>query len=268
LKEPIDKTPETVNANEKPQSNSKLQAGATVETNPISWTTSCSSCHAKITLPRKTPPFGTALVCPTCKAPIQTVHKDSEGSLVGWNPHQVDMIFGYQTCSIEHPRCPWCSKIVYAVVFPERGRDVPWYAVREQQNPMANFTVPVACPNCSSTFIIEWEGWPFQFKSQKQCCFCGLVVIGDDQPMAIPEDKREQFEVNLDRKASRMAYLHDESGKPLWYACPNCMKTALNAFDAKQGTDPAQANSLGFGFLEIPDFSGLRKDHVQLPGAV
>jgi hypothetical protein len=215
------------------------------ETDQMSWTTYCRSCHAKVILPRTTPPFGTALICSTCKTPLQRVHEDPPGCPVGWSPQQVQVTFGYHGCSIEHPRCPWCGKIAYAIVFPEQGREVAWSAVQEQENPMANYTIRVECPNCSRTFAIEWDGWPFSFDSRKQCCFCGLEVIGDDQPMAFPEDKLAQFEELLGRKASKMAYLKDEEGKPLWYACPTCLKTALKAFDQQPGTDLAQAYSIG-----------------------
>ena len=215
------------------------------ETDQTSWATYCRSCHAKMILPRTTPPFGTALICPTCKTPVQSVHEDPPGCPVSWSPRQVQIIFGYQGCSIEHPRCPWCGKVAYAVVFPERGREVAWYAVQQQENPKANYTIQVECPNCSRTFTVEWDGWPFSFDSRKQCCFCGFEVIGDEQPSAIPEDKLAKFEGHLGYKASKMPYLRDENGKPLWYACPRCLKTALKASEKQQGTDLAQAYSLG-----------------------
>ena len=215
-----------------------------VEPNQTSWTTYCPSCRAKVTLPRTTPPFGTTLVCPTCKTPVQTIHEDPPGCPVSWDPKLVQMVFGYERCCLEHPRCPWCGKIAYAVVFPERGREVAWYAVRQQQNPMANYAIQVECTNCSRTFTVEWDGWPFSLDSHsKQCCFCGIEFFGDT--MCIPEDRRSTFEGHLGRKASRMAYLRDENGKSLWMACPICLKAALSNYDQEQGTDLAQAYSIG-----------------------
>lgn len=205
----------------------------------------CRSCHAAITVPRTTPKLGTALICPACKAPFQRVHEDPAGSPVGWTPQQARLILGYTACSIEHPRCPRCGKTVYAVVFPERGRDVPWYAVEKQQDPMANFTMQVDCPNCSQPFTVEWEGWPFPFDSHKQCNFCGLVVSGDTNPQGIPEDKRAQFEADLGGGAVKNAYLVGSDGKPLWYACPLCIRNVIQVRQRKEGTDLAKAYSLG-----------------------
>lgn len=209
------------------------------------WRSYCRNCHAVLTLPRRPPPYGTALVCPTCKAPIQTVHEDPPGCPVGSTPQQVQIDFGYVGCSIEHPRCPRCGKVVHAIVFPERGRDVAWYAVEKQENLMSNFTVQVDCPHCNQSFAIEWDEWPFDFNRRKQCNFCGIEVIGDPNPQAIPDDRRAEFEANLGRKASKNAYLRDGNGKPLWYACPSCLNAAVKAKQRADGTDLSKAYSLG-----------------------
>lgn len=195
------------------------------------WETYCQSCGTKYSLPRKRPPFGTALVCPKCKNPSQTVREDPPGCPSSWAPKTVELVFGYQECSIEHPRCPWCGKLNYMVVFPERGREVPWYSVEKQENPMSNYTIQVQCINCNRVFTIEWEGWPFSIESRAQCCFRGIVGIGDEGFMTIPEERRANFERYLGRKASSMAYLRDENNKPLWMACPRCLISALRASD-------------------------------------
>ena len=238
------------------------------------WTLRCPSCRAEYTLPRATPPFGTALVCPECKSPSQSVQEDLPGCPQGWTPRQVQLIFGYHGCSVEHPRCPWCGKLVYAVVFPERGREVPWYAVRKHENPVASYAIQVQCTNCSRAFTVEWDGWPFSTELRKQCCFCGARVIGDAQYMTIPEDRRENFERDLGRKALSMAYLKDENGMPLWMACPICLMTALSAHDKEQGTDLARAYSLGpeldpyvAELLEIDQAEGLMNEGHGPPSA-
>lgn len=209
------------------------------------WTTHCRSCGVAVSIPRTAPPFGTTLVCPTCKSPVQSVYEDPPGCPVGWSPREVQVIFGYQKCSIEHPRCPWCGKIVYSVVFPERGREVPWYAVQQQENSMANYTIKVQCIHCARKFTVEWDGWPFSLDSEQRCNFCSIVGVGVSQFMTIPDDRRAKFETNLGRKASTLPYLTDKNGSPLWVACPICLKTALWNYDQEQGTDLAQVYSLG-----------------------
>jgi hypothetical protein len=135
--------------------------------------------------------------------------------------------------------------LVYAVVFPERGPEVPWYAVQQQENPMANYTIEVQCVHCARMFTIEWDGWPFSIESEPQCNFCSVIGVGNSGFMAIPEDRRVVFESNLGRKASTMSYLKDKNGSPLWMACPICLKTALRNYDREQGTDLAQTYSIG-----------------------
>lgn len=223
-----------------PQANS----GKT-KSDPSLATTNCRSCGAPVRLSRTTPEFGTALICPECKTPLFNVFEDQPGCPASWSPQDVQAAFGYTGCCLEHPSCAWCGKHAYAIVFPERGREVAWYSVQRPENPMADFAVQVDCQSCGRTFTVEWDGWPFPLDSRTLCCFCGNVVVGDTQPRAISDDKRAEFEHLLHQKASKMPYLHDGAGKPLWYACPACLERATRSLSQMQGTAPVQANGMG-----------------------
>jgi hypothetical protein len=209
------------------------------ETDQAFRTTRCRSCGEEVALPRKAPAYGTTLVCSTCKAPLQAVYEDVSGCL-GCDPNEVRAIFGYEGCAIEHPRCPWCAKIVYAVLFPELGAEVAWYANRQQENPQANYTIQVECPSCGNAFCVEWDGWPFRLDSQMRCNFCGVVGVGHSQFSTLPEDRRADFERLLGRNPSTLSYLRDDEGHPVWVTCPVCINTALSAFQKEQGPDVAK----------------------------
>lgn len=197
------------------------------------WQIYCRSCRAQVDVPRSTPPFGTILACPECNAPLVSIYEDTPGCPMYWPPHTVQAVLGYKDCSLEHPRCPFCGKIVYAVIFPDRGYEVPWYANQEHDNPKANYAIKIRCLHCSKTFVVEWDEWPFSIASRKRCNFCGAIGLSDVQFMTIPEDRRHGFQSDLGRTPVTMPYLKDETGNTLWMACPVCLKVALSNHDRK-----------------------------------
>jgi len=186
----------------------------------------CDSCGTRNNFRRLDPLFGKALVCSACSAPLVPIHEPDPRCPMPIEPSEVSALFGLEHCSIEHPRCPWCQKINYCIVFPERGLEVGWYANREQENPKANFVIEVECVHCCKQFVVEWDGWPFPIERLKRCNFCSGVGFEDVQFGTIPEENRRHFEYDLGQTSKTMPYLKDENGAWLWIACPTCLKTA------------------------------------------
>ena len=185
----------------------------------------CSKCGEKNEIPKVTPSFGTSLRCHKCHASLISVYESSPGCPNSIEPSEVKAFFGYDGCSLGHPRCPWCQKINYSVVFPERGCQLSWYTNREQENPQANFVVNIECFHCGKSFFVEWDGWPFI--SWLRCNFCSVIGSVKLQFMAIPENRRSDFESDIGRKAATLPYKRDDQGGLIWVACPNCLDRAL-----------------------------------------
>jgi hypothetical protein len=184
----------------------------------------CPKCGENAELPETTPQFGTSLTCRKCHASLMPVYEPELGSPVSVEPSEVVAFLGYHDCSLDHPRCPWCQKINYSVVFPEAGYRISWYANREQENPRANFVIGVQCVHCGQRFVVEWDVWPFD--STLRCNFCSKVGGRDIQFMTIPESRRSIFERALGRTFATQAHQRDNRGDPLWVVCPDCLKAA------------------------------------------
>ncbi len=202
---------------------------------------SCPICGAEVSLPSDDRPlFGVAIVCPRCKGSLYA-HSDLESPL-SIEPADVHAVFGYEAVSMDHPRCPWCGKINYCVIFPEKGPDVAWYANREQENQKANFVITAQCVHCGKRFVIEWDGWPFPIERVKRCNFCSKVTV-DDEPLAcIPEDKRRHFEADLGHATATVPYLKGKDGTWHWVACDACRRMAMQNHKSGcrfQETEPA-----------------------------
>ena len=118
----------------------------------------CSSCGHKNPLPLTTPAFGTSLICSQCKASLIRVSDANQRPYIP--PREVALFFGYEGCSLLHPRCPSCRAINYSVIVPERGYSVSFYWNKEQENPDAAFVVDVNCSHCQKPFVIEWDEDP------------------------------------------------------------------------------------------------------------
>jgi hypothetical protein len=119
--------------------------------------TICMACHKQTPLPEQDAPWGTALICVHCHTPL--IRHDLDDPLPT-SPKRLEMFYGLRERGLEHPRCPSCRKINYAVVFPAKGMNLAWYAVEEPKNP-SGFRFKVTCVHCSKDFYIEWDENPF-----------------------------------------------------------------------------------------------------------
>ena len=125
---------------------------------PITKSIACPACGHSNTLPNETPAFGSAVICSQCKASLIPVRNPREQRYI--LPRSVALFLGYRGCSLIHADCPWCQKVNYSVVVPERGHDVSFYWNRKQENPKAAFVVNVKCPQCEKPYVIEWDEDP------------------------------------------------------------------------------------------------------------
>jgi hypothetical protein len=119
--------------------------------------TNCIVCRAPIPFPQKDAPWGSALICPYCHAPRLTYDKETP---LPTSPINLKLNWGMEGRGLEHPRCPFCSQINFAIVFPANGMNLTWFSVAEPENP-AGFTINVTCINCAKEFCVEWDENPF-----------------------------------------------------------------------------------------------------------
>ncbi len=117
----------------------------------------CIACRKPMPFVQKDAPLGSALICPHCHAP--RLRYDSENPL-STPPSHCKIHFGMEGRGLEHPRCPYCKKINYAIVFPAKGMTLSWYTVTEPENP-SGFRFKVVCVNCNKDFYVEWDENPF-----------------------------------------------------------------------------------------------------------
>ncbi|MFZ3150799.1 MAG: hypothetical protein WA116_03855 [Anaerolineaceae bacterium] len=119
--------------------------------------TTCMTCHKQTPFPESDVPWGTALICIHCHTPL--IRPDLDNPLPT-SPERLNMFYGLLDRGLEHPRCPFCGKINYAIVFPAKGMKLAWYVVPESENP-SGFRFKVVCVNCKKDFYIEWDESPF-----------------------------------------------------------------------------------------------------------
>jgi hypothetical protein len=112
----------------------------------------CMSCHKRTPFPIDTPPFGLALVCQHCRAPLISV--DTESNTV--SPERLQKSFGYRNRCLVHAACPWCRKNNYAITAPANCR-IGGLADRKPQNPNAVFRMQIDCVHCGTDFWMEWD---------------------------------------------------------------------------------------------------------------
>jgi hypothetical protein len=126
-----------------------------IETIPVT----CMVCHKQTPVPTSNPSFGTSLRCVHCQSPLIRVSEPEQGSPLSTSPELLQRIYGYSGLYLDHPRCPWCKKINYSIVFPADGRFIGWYAVRNPENPQA-FRIDIKCIHCGKGFHVEWDKNP------------------------------------------------------------------------------------------------------------
>lgn len=131
--------------------------------------TTCLVCHERTLLPQKDPPWGTALACMHCHAPLIGGSQPEEESPLSISAQTLEKTYGMTGRALEHPRCPFCGKINHAVVFPARGQSIAWYAVEDLPDP-ARFSFPVHCVHCDKDFHIDWDENPLR----ATCRICGI----------------------------------------------------------------------------------------------
>lgn len=117
----------------------------------------CMACHKRTPLPERDAPWGTALICVNCHMPL--IRPSDIDDPLFTSPERLEKFYGLLGRGLEHPRCPFCIKINYAIVFPARGLSLGWYAVREPQNPIG-FSFKVLCIHCNTNFYVEWDKNP------------------------------------------------------------------------------------------------------------
>jgi hypothetical protein len=121
----------------------------------------CIACHKRTPVPTSDPPFGAPLRCVHCQSSLIRPSEPEEGSPLSTSSELLNKVYGYSDRYLDHPRCPWCGKTNYSIVFPEKGRSIGWYAEREPKNPQA-FCVTVRCVHCDKDFYVEWDENPLQ----------------------------------------------------------------------------------------------------------
>lgn len=126
----------------------------------------CMACRKRTPLPKRDAPWGSAVICINCHAPLMG-SEDPEQPL-STLPERVEKVYGMSGRGLEHPRCPFCNKINYGIVFPARGMSLGWYAVKEPENPKG-FSFKVACIHCNTIFHVEWDESPLK----ATCSVCG-----------------------------------------------------------------------------------------------
>lgn len=120
--------------------------------------TTCMACHKQTPLPEREAPWGTALICVNCQAPL--IQHDLHNPLPT-SPERLKLFYGLLERGLEHPRCPYCKKINYAIIFPAKGMTLAWYVVTKPENP-SGFWFKVVCVHCNKDFYAEWDENPFQ----------------------------------------------------------------------------------------------------------
>jgi hypothetical protein len=121
----------------------------------------CMSCHKRTPVPTSDPPFGTPLRCVHCQSSLIRPSEPEVGNPLSTSSELLNRVYGYSGRYLDHPRCPWCGKTNYSIVFPEKGRIIGWYAIKEPENPQA-FRVTIRCMYCDKDFYIEWDENPLQ----------------------------------------------------------------------------------------------------------
>jgi hypothetical protein len=117
----------------------------------------CIACHKPIPFAQKDAPWGSAMICPHCHAPRLEYEKENP---LPTSPRHCRIHFGMDGRGLEHPRCPYCNKLNYAIVFPAKGMNLAWFSVMEPEN-SAGYTIKVTCVNCAKEFYVEWDENPF-----------------------------------------------------------------------------------------------------------
>lgn len=163
----------------------------------------CDKCGTSNSLPKATPPFGTALVCSQCHAPLVPVSEDA-----GFSPRTVEIFLGYHNCSLEDPRCPSCRKVNYAVVFPDKGHDLAWYCNDKPQN-LDGFFIDTTCVHCARNFVVEWDEFPIK---NLVCNYCSTCGIGIHFFLQLESD-RQEFEANYGRTPQLPSPIKKEMAK-------------------------------------------------------
>jgi hypothetical protein len=120
--------------------------------------TTCTVCHKQTPFPEQEAPWGTALICVNCHAPL--IRPSDPDNPLSTSPERLKMFYGLLERGLEHPQCPFCRKINYAIVFPAKGMTLGWYAITEPENP-SGFRFKVVCVNCNKDFYVEWDEPPF-----------------------------------------------------------------------------------------------------------
>jgi hypothetical protein len=128
------------------------------KTRPIEKLITCSACHKQTPLPRAQADWGTALACVHCCTPF--IHPSDPENPLPTSPERLRMLYGLVGRGLEHPRCPFCHKINYGIVFPAKGMSLAWYAVAHLYDP-ENFAFRMTCMHCCKVFFVEWEQDPF-----------------------------------------------------------------------------------------------------------
>lgn len=180
--------------------------------------TLCFKCGTSNPLPKARPPFGTALVCSQCHAPLLPM-SEAPGS-----PSRTVQIFlGYHDCSLLNPPCPWCRKVNYAVVSPDKGYDLAWYCNEKPQNP-DGFYIDTTCVHCARNFVVEWDEFPIK---NPVCNYCSTVCVGISVA-ALPESRRQEFELKYGHAPQLPSPIKRGNGEAIWIICPRCMTAAIS----------------------------------------
>jgi ribosomal protein S27E len=133
-------------------------------------------------------------------------------------PRSVELFLGYQNCSLQHPRCPSCRKINYAIVSPDNGYALSWYQNVTPQNPNG-FFIDIECVHCAAKFVVEWDELPIK---NKFCNYCSKLGVGIEFCL-LPESGRQEFEANYGGAPQLRSPIKKGNGEAIWLVCQPCM---------------------------------------------
>lgn len=120
--------------------------------------TTCTACHKQTPFPEPEAVWGTALACIHCHTPF--IQPSDPENPLPTSPERLNLFFGLVGRGLEHPRCPFCRKINYGIVFPAKGMALAWYALPDIDDPQ-KFAFRMECVHCAKEFYVEWEENPF-----------------------------------------------------------------------------------------------------------
>jgi hypothetical protein len=82
----------------------------------------CMACYKRTPVPISDPGFGTPIRCVHCQRPLIRPSEPEEGAPLSTSPELLNRTYGYSARYLDHPRCAWCKRLNYSIVFPEKGR--------------------------------------------------------------------------------------------------------------------------------------------------